>query len=101
MLPYGADYLRIMGCRPDFHVRGADDSGALAGMGKTLYSSIISILLTSARIPLAMALGSTALGLDGIWWALTISSILKGITFFLVCCMVFRKITPFCGLLID
>ena len=34
--------------------------GALAGMGKTLYSSIISILLTSARIPLAMALGSTA-----------------------------------------
>ena len=45
--------------------------------------------------PLAMALGSTALGLDGIWWALTISSILKGITFFLVCCMVFRKITPF------
>ena len=95
VLPYGADYLRIMGVGQIFMCIELMTVGALAGMGKTLYSSIISILLTSARIPLAMALGSTALGLDGIWWALTISSILKGITFFLVCCMVFRKITPF------
>ena len=95
VLPYGADYLRIMGVGQIFMCVELMTVGALAGMGKTLYSSIISILLTSARIPLAMALGSTALGLDGIWWALTISSILKGITFFLVCCMVFRKITPF------
>ncbi len=94
VVPYGADYLRIMGVGQIFMCVELMTVGALAGMGKTLYSSIISILLTSARIPLAMAFGSTALGLNGIWWALTVSSILKGIIFFIVCCLVLKKIIP-------
>jgi len=42
---------------------------------------VITIVLTAARIPLAMVLSRTALGLNGIWWALTITSIVKGIVF--------------------
>lgn len=57
--------------------------GALSGLGRTTLCSVISILLTGARIPLALILTKTALGLTGIWWALTISSIAKGIVFYL------------------
>lgn len=92
VLPYGSDYLRIMGVGQIFMCVELMSVGALAGMGKTLYSSIVSVLLTSARIPLAMVFSSTALGLDGIWWALTLSSILKGITFFIVCCIVLKRV---------
>ncbi len=97
VLPYGADYLKIMGVGQIFMCVELMTVGALAGMVKTLYSSIISIILTSARIPLAMLFGSTFLGLDGIWWALTVSSILKGITFFLVCCIVLKRIVKRAG----
>ena len=53
--------------------------GALSGLGKTKICSIISILLTGSRIPLALLLTHIGLGLSGIWWALTLSSIVKGI----------------------
>ncbi len=54
--------------------------GALSGLGKTRLCSILSITFTGARIPLAIIL-SRPLGLDGIWWALTSTSIVKGILF--------------------
>ena len=57
--------------------------GALSGLGKTTLCGVISITLTGARIPLAMFLTSIGMGLSGIWWALTISSIAKGILFYL------------------
>ena len=55
--------------------------GAFSGLGKTMQASVISVLLTSARIPLALLLLGTPLGLNGIWWAITISSIVKGIVY--------------------
>ncbi|MCR5370433.1 MAG: MATE family efflux transporter [Clostridium sp.] len=58
--------------------------GALSGLGKTRLCSRISILLTGARIPYAYLLCRTPLGLNGIWWAYSISSISKGIIFSLV-----------------
>ena len=57
--------------------------GALSGLGKTRICSVISILLTGARIPIALILTRTSLGLGGIWWALTLTSVAKGIVFFL------------------
>ena len=53
--------------------------GAYAGFGNTLPSSVVSIVFTGLRIPAAMALSATALGLNGVWWSLSISSILKGV----------------------
>ena len=78
-----ADYLRIIGLCEGFMCVELMTVGALSGLGKTKLCSIISISLTAARIPLALILRSTALGLCGVWWALTLTSILKGITFFL------------------
>ena len=39
--------------------------------------------MTVMRIPLAMLLCATALGLNGIWWAITLSSVSKGIVFYI------------------
>ena len=82
VIPAGADYLRIIGFSEMFMCVELMTVGALSGMGKTMEASVITIILTTARIPLAVILGGTAMGLNGIWWALTISSIVKGIIFF-------------------
>ncbi len=80
-LAIGIDYLIIIGFSETFMCIELMTIGALSGLGKTRLSSIISIVLTSARIPMAIILPQLGLGLNGIWWALTISSIAKGIVF--------------------
>ena len=54
-------------------------SGAFNGLSKTIYPSIISIVFNFLRIPMALMLSMTVLGLSGIWWSITISSIIKGV----------------------
>lgn len=82
ILPYGIDYLRILGFSQFFMCLEIATQGAFNGLGKTMPPSIISIVFTSARIPMAILL-SKILGVNGVWWAISISSIIKGIT--LVC----------------
>lgn len=57
--------------------------GALSGLGRTTLCSTLSITLTGARIPLALLLVHTGMGISGVWWAMTITSICKGIIFYL------------------
>lgn len=76
-------YLIIVGIGEPFMCVEIVSSGAISGLGNTRLCSIISILFTGSRIPLAFLLSRTSLGLNGIWWALTITSICKGIVFFL------------------
>ena len=82
VIPMGVRYLVILGFCQMFMCIELTTIGALSGLGKTLLCSVISVVFTSARIPFAIVLSSTALGLDGVWWAFTISSIIKGILFF-------------------
>ena len=79
VLPIGIDYLRIMGFSQLFMCAEITTSGAFGGLGNTLPPSSESILLTCMRIPLLLILTKTPLGLSGIWWSISISSILKGI----------------------
>ena len=74
-------YMIIIGYSEAFMSVELMTVGALSGLGKTHLCSVISITLTSARIPLAIFLSGTALGLLGIWWALTATSVVKGIVF--------------------
>ena len=74
-------YMIIIGYSETFMSVELMTVGALSGLGKTHLCSVISITLTSARIPLAIFLSGTALGLLGIWWALTATSVVKGIVF--------------------
>ena len=75
-------YLVVIGFSETFMCIELMTVGALSGLGKTKLCSVISFSLTVARIPLALILTRTSLGLYGIWWALTISSISKGIIFY-------------------
>lgn len=78
VIPMGVEYLRILGYSQLFMCLEIATEGAFAGLGKTLPPSIVSILFTSIRIPMVMLLGSMW-ELSGVWWSLTISSILKGV----------------------
>lgn len=72
-------YLIIIGIGEPFMCVELMAVGAISGIGDTKTCSIITIIFTTLRIPMAMFLGNTSLGINGIWWALTISSVLKGI----------------------
>ena len=74
------EYLIIIGFSEAFMCVELTTVGALSGLGRTRLCSIISIAFTSARIPLAIILGGI-MGLNGIWWALSSTSIVKGIIF--------------------
>ncbi len=87
-------YLMIIGVGEIFMCIELMTIGALSGLGKTKLCSIISISLTGARIPLALLLTHTGLGLSGIWWALTISSVTKGIVFYFTFRKTQRTATP-------
>lgn len=78
VLPMGVDYLMILGVSQLFMSVEITTAGAFAGFGRTVPPSVVSIVFTALRIPLALALIQTSLGLNGIWWSITISSIIKG-----------------------
>ena len=73
-------YLIIIGFSEAFMCVELTTMGALSGLGRTRLCSILSITFTGSRIPLAVIL-SGMMGLKGIWWALTVTSIVKGIIF--------------------
>lgn len=74
----GKQYLFILGYSQLFMCAEITITGAFNGIGRTYLPNIITIILTGARIPLCLIL-SKYLGLDGIWWSISITSILKGI----------------------
>ena len=78
------DYLRILGFSEILLSVEMMTVGALSGLGRTKLCSVISITLTVMRIPLALLLSGTSLGLNGIWWALTLSSVSTGMIFYIV-----------------
>ncbi len=81
VLPIGISYLIVLGYGQMPMCVELMTVGALQGMGKTMSCSAITIMLTAIRIPLAYGLSRTSLGLDGIWWALTLTTMAKGILF--------------------
>lgn len=85
-------YLRIIGLCEAFMCVELTTVGALSGLGMTKLSSILSVTLTGMRVPLAVLLSRTALGVEGIWWALSVSSIAKGIIFYIAFQMQTKKL---------
>mgnify|MGYP000988916750 CR=1 FL=1 len=76
---YGIRYLKIFGLSQLFMCTEGVTAGAFNGLGKTIPPSVTGVSLNALRIPMALVLSSTALGLNGVWWAISISSILKGV----------------------
>ena len=73
----GTDYLRIVGLSQLFMCYELSTTGAFNGLGQTKMPAAIGLILTIARIP-ACYLLMPHFGINGVWWAISISSILKG-----------------------
>lgn len=90
ILPLGIDYLFILGISQLFMSVEITTAGAFSGFGRTVPPSIVGIVFTAMRIPLALVLTRTPLGLNGVWWSITISSIFKGV-FLLIWFLVYLR----------
>lgn len=83
----GGVFLRIDGYSQLFMMLEITMQGVFYGLGCTVPPAIISITLNYIRIPLAICLIQLGMGVEGIWWAVSITTIAKGIlllTWFLI-----------------
>lgn len=79
----GGIFLRIDGYSMMFMMLEITMQGLFYGTGRTIPPAIISITFNTLRIPMAIGLAAMGLGVEGVWWAISISSILKGIVIFI------------------
>lgn len=76
----GVIYLKILSLSQLFMCTEITTAGAFNGLGMTLPPALIGIVFNGIRIPLALFLSEkTSLGLNGVWWSLSATSIVKGI----------------------
>lgn len=79
----GASYLMIIAVSQWFQTLEISNQGAFNGLGKTLYPSLVGVTFNLLRIPLAYFFSrDLGLGLDGVWWAIAVSSMFKGLVLF-------------------
>ena len=74
----GGVYLRIDGYSMLFMMLEITNQGLFYGVGRTIPPAVVSITFNSLRIPTAILL-CQAIGINGVWWAISLSSIAKGI----------------------
>lgn len=79
VVPLGVDYLVILGYSQFFMCIDILTTGAFSAYGKTLAPSLLNVVLTGMRIPMSYILGQTALGINGVWWSISLTSVFKGI----------------------
>lgn len=79
----GGQYLRIDGYSMLFMMLEITMQGMFYGIGRTIPPAMISIVFNYMRIPLALLLIWMGLGIDGLWWAVCITTVLKGIISFI------------------
>lgn len=81
----GIAYLQILALSQWFMTLEISTQGAFNGLGRTLYPSVVGIVFNLLRIPAAYYLSQhTSLGLNGIWWAISISSVFKGVILYVI-----------------
>lgn len=76
----GVSYLQVLAFSQFFSALEIGTQGAFNGISKTLPPAFVAILFNGMRIPLALVLSKTSLGLTGVWWSITISTICKGLS---------------------
>ncbi|SJZ93019.1 MATE family efflux transporter [Garciella nitratireducens] len=78
-----SSYLNIIAFSEIFSAVEMISNGLFTGIGKPKIPSIISIVFTSLRIPMALLL-SRLLGIRGVWISISFSSVLKGIVSYFI-----------------
>lgn len=88
----GGTFLRIDGYSMMFMMLEIATQGVFYGTGRTIPPAIVSITLNTLRIPLAICFISLGWGINSVWWAISISSMLKGIMAFIWFSLLQKKI---------
>ena len=81
LIAYG--YLQAVAYSQAFSTIEMVSNGLFTGLGKPKIPATISILFTVLRIPMALLL-MKSYGISGIWWSIAISSVLKGVSAYLI-----------------
>lgn len=79
----GVSYLRILSACQLTACLEAIAGGAFRGMGRTLPPSLVSVVTNALKVVCAYWLMNTGLGLNGIWWAVSITTAARGICIFI------------------
>lgn len=75
----GGRYLRINSFAQIFMALEIVSAGAFNGLGRTSLPASVSLIFNSLRIPIAYFLANTmGMGVDGVWWSIAISPLMKG-----------------------
>lgn len=90
-LDLGERYLRILSFSQLFMIIELSTAGVFTGLGQTKYPAFVGIFGNVLRIPVA-ALLSIPLGFIGIWWAISLTSVLKGVVLLMIFVFVFRSL---------
>ena len=90
-LAIGKMYLEILSFSQLFMIIELGTAGAFNGLGKTHIPSGVGIVGNSLRVPFAYLL-SISIGFIGIWWVVSISSVLKGVVLTVWFILYLRKI---------
>ena len=90
-LDYGVTYLRILGLSQFFMCIEIATAGAFNGLGRTVPPATIGMIFNALRVPAALILSSTALGLNGVWWSISMSSVFKGVILTSIFIFVLKK----------
>ena len=83
-------YLLAVAFSQSFSTIEMVSNGLFTGLGMPKIPAIISIVFTVLRIPIALVLMKT-LGIQGVWWSIAISSILKGVAAYSVYLIKIRR----------
>ena len=75
----GGVFLRIDGYSQLFMMLEITMQGVFYGIGRTIPPAIISIVCNYMRIPLAILFVQMGMGVEGIWWAVCVTTVAKGL----------------------
>ena len=75
----GGVYLRIVGLSQAFMMLEITAEGLFYGLGRTYLPAAVSIVGTYLRIPMVLLFAAWGWGIESVWWAISISSMLKGL----------------------
>lgn len=78
---FAMDYLAIAAVSFAFTTVEIVLEGAFSGAGDTLPPLLLGLPMTVARVPAAMGAAALGWGVAGIFWALTITSVVRGLLF--------------------
>jgi putative MATE family efflux protein len=90
LLDMGQSFLRILAICEVFGCMEAISFGSMRGLGQTIPQFAVSISCNALRIPIAYGM-SRVLGVDGVWYGITITASMRGLFAFLWFCRAMKN----------